>query len=244
MTATKMRRTKYIRPGLIIFCACVVWCISMSAQTRGFDQEREQMVAQQIQRRGITHAGTLKAMRKVERHLFVQRADRAMAYDDHPIPIGYGQTISQPYIVALMTEIIQPEKAHRVLEIGTGSGYQAAVLAEIVDSVYTIEIVKELHMEAEHRLRTLGYGNVLVRNADGYFGWDEYGPFDAIVVTAAAEYVPPPLIKQLKEGGKMIIPIGSPFLVQELMLIEIKDGRVRTRKLMPVRFVPFKRANQ
>ena len=181
-------------------------------------------------------------MRSVPRHLFVPEDRRRQAYEDHPLPIGYGQTISQPYIVAYMTELIEPRASHRVLEIGTGSGYQAAVLAEIVDSVYTIEIVPELAESAAERLDRLGYDNVRVRQADGYFGWEEHAPFDAIVVTAAAEHIPPPLVAQLKDGGRMVIPVGSPFRTQTLMLVEKgRRGRVTTKSLAPVRFVPFRR---
>jgi protein-L-isoaspartate(D-aspartate) O-methyltransferase len=182
-------------------------------------------------------------MRSVLRHRFVPPERSGDAYDDRPLPIGYGQTISQPYIVAYMTEMVRPRKGFRVLEIGTGSGYQAAVLAEIVDTVYTIEIVTELEREATERLMTLGYSNIRIKNADGYYGWPEYGPFDAIVVTAAAEHIPPPLIAQLKDGGTMVIPVGSPFLVQTLMLVEKRGGKITTRSLMPVRFVPLTRGD-
>lgn len=200
------------------------------------------MVTKQISKRGVKDVYTLDAMKKVERHLFVPPRYMRMAYDDGPLSIGYGQTISQPYIVAYMTEIINPKPGDKILEIGTGSGYQAAVLAEIVDKVYTIEIVSELAETASERLSTLGYNNVQVISGDGYFGLEKEAPFDAIVVTAASEHIPPSLIKQLKEGGKMIIPIGSPFLVQTLMLVEKKKGKISTSSLMPVRFVPFTRS--
>ncbi|GAB3652914.1 protein-L-isoaspartate(D-aspartate) O-methyltransferase [Echinicola sediminis] len=200
------------------------------------------MVKVQIERRGIQESNVLKAMREVKRHLFVPDDYRKNAYDDRPLPIGYGQTISQPYIVAYMTEVISPEPYFKVLEIGTGSGYQAAVLAEIVDEVYTIEIVKELGTSAAKRLESLGFDNIKVKVGDGYYGWEERAPFDAIVVTAAAEFVPPPLIEQLKDGGKMIIPVGSPFMTQMLSLVEKKNGKPRTKTLMPVRFVPFTRS--
>ena len=203
---------------------------------------REKMVNSQIEARGIQEPFTLAAMRSVPRHKFVPKSLMESAYKDSPLPIGYGQTISQPYIVAFMTEIINPKKDFKVLEIGTGSGYQAAVLAHIVDSMYTIEIVKALFIQAKMRLDDLNYHNVLVKNADGYHGWEEKGPFDAIVVTAAAEFVPPPLIEQLKDGGKMIIPIGTPFTTQQLLLIEKKKGKIKTKNLMFVRFVPFTRA--
>ncbi len=207
-----------------------------------YDQQRERMVRQQIINRGIEHRPTIEAMRAVRRHIFVPEAQKRNAYHDGPLPIGYGQTISQPYIVAFMTEIVQPEPHHRVLEIGAGSGYQAAVLAEIVDEVYTIEIIPELGETAAARLRGLGYNNAEVKIADGYYGWEEHAPFDAIVVTAAAEHIPPPLVDQLKDGGKMVIPVGSPFFVQQLMLVEKKGEDITTRNLMPVRFVPFRRA--
>lgn len=203
---------------------------------------REKMVNNQIKARGIHGRYTLEAMLSVPRHKFVPKGFIGSAYHDSPLPIGYGQTISQPYIVAFMTEIINPKKDFKVLEIGTGSGYQAAILAHIIDSVYTIEIVKALFLQAKMRLDDLNYHNVLVKNADGYHGWKEKGPFDAIVVTAAAEFVPPPLIEQLKDGGKMIIPIGTPFNTQQLLLVEKKNGKIKTKNLMFVRFVPFTRA--
>lgn len=215
-----------------------------STQAQDYKQKREKMVSEQIASRGIKHVETLDAMRKVERHLFVPPGSMRMAYDDGPLSIGYGQTISQPYIVAYMTQIIEPKADFKILEIGTGSGYQAAVLAEIVDQVFTIEIVPELAKTATDRLRELAYDNVEVISADGYYGLEEEAPFDAIVVTAAAEHIPPSLIQQLKEGGKMVIPVGSPFLVQTLMLVEKKNGKVSTSSLMPVRFVPFTRGRE
>lgn len=211
--------------------------------SQNYDRLRENMVRRQIQNRGIDHQPTLEAMRKVERHLFVTSAQRRRAYDDGPLPIGYGQTISQPYIVAYMTMLVEPEPGDRVLEIGTGSGYQAAVLGEIVEQVYTIEIIPELGNQSRKLLKELEYNNVEVITGDGYYGLEEQAPFDAIVVTAAAEYIPPPLIAQLKDGGKMIIPVGSPFIVQTLMLIEKKGEQITTTNLMPVRFVPFTRKN-
>ena len=206
-----------------------------------YQKKREEMVQYQIAGRGITDKATLNAMRIVPRHLFVPENLRSRAYDDGPLPIGYGQTISQPYIVGYMTEAIRPKPDFRVLEIGTGSGYQAAVLAKIVDKAYTIEIVEELAGQATKRLQKLGYDNVQVRFGDGYHGWKEHAPYDAIVVTAAAEFIPPPLVEQLKPGGIMIIPIGSPFMVQTLMLVEKKGGQIKTKSLFPVRFVPFTR---
>ncbi len=200
------------------------------------------MVKTQIENRGVKDSATLAAMLKVPRHSFVPSDQVAYAYEDRPLPIGYGQTISQPYIVAYMTEIVKPNPGYRVLEIGTGSGYQAAVLAEIVSKVYTVEIIEELGKQAATRLKNLNYKNVEVKTADGYYGWKEHAPFDAIVVTAAAEYIPPPLKEQLKDGGRMIIPIGSPYMTQQLMLIEKTGNKYRTSSLMPVRFVPFKRS--
>lgn len=218
--------------------------IASSTLAQDYSKARKKMVAEQIAKRDIKHAHTLDALRKVERHLFVPPAYMRMAYDDGPLPIGYGQTISQPYIVAYMTEIIKPKPGDKILEIGTGSGYQAAILAEIVDNVYTIEIVSELANTASNRLQRLGYDNVEVISGDGYYGLEEQAPFDAIVVTAAAEHIPPSLIQQLKDGGKMIIPVGSPFLVQTLMLVEKKKGKISTSSLMPVRFVPFTRGQE
>ncbi len=184
----------------------------------------------------------LGAMRTVPRHVFVPPDLLELAYADRPLPIGHGQTISQPYIVAAMTELLQVGPGDRILEIGTGSGYQAAVLAEIVGRVFTIEIVEPLAEDARERLRRLGYDNVEVRRGDGYYGWEEKAPFQGIVVTAAASHIPPPLLEQLQPGARMVIPVGPPLQVQTLMLIEKRlDGRIVQRSLMPVRFVPFTR---
>ena len=203
---------------------------------------RNEMVKEQIEDRGVRDSATLAAMRKVPRHSFVSSNMVSNAYDDRPLPIGHGQTISQPYIVGYMTEIIKPKAGQKILEIGTGSGYQAAVLAEIESKVYTIEIVDELGKQATTRLRNLGYKNIEVKIADGYYGWKEHAPFDAIVVTAAAEFIPTPLKEQLKDGGVMIIPVGSPYMTQQLMLIEKTGNKFRTSNKLPVRFVPFKRS--
>jgi len=224
-----------------ILTLILILCLSAFLQEDPYVRDRERMVRTQIEMRGIKDQVTLSSMKKVQRHLFVPKDLRDNAYDDRPLPIGYGQTISQPFIVAYMTEIIRPDKNSKMLEIGTGSGYQAAVLAEIISDVYTIEIITELSNSSAKRLKELGYKNVYVKNADGYYGWKEHAPFDAIIVTAASEYIPPPLIEQLKDGGRMIIPVGSPFQTQMLMLIEKKDGKVTTKSLMPVMFVPFKR---
>ncbi len=211
------------------------------AQDDKYTSERESMVKQQIEYRGITNQPTLKAMTAVLRHKFVPSNLIDRAYNDGPLPIGYGQTISQPYIVAYMTAAIELKSGQKVLEIGTGSGYQAAVLSEIVSDVYTIEIITELYNSASNKLRDLGYKNVICKNADGYYGWEKYAPFDAIIVTAASEYIPPPLIEQLKDGGKMIIPVGSPYLNQTLILVEKEGEDLTTTSLLPVRFVPFTR---
>lgn len=177
---------------------------------------------------------------RVPRHKFVPKNLQKVAYENRPLPIGYGQTISQPYIVAIMTDLLQVDENDRVLEIGTGSGYQIAVLAELVAKAYSIEIIKPLGKQAKERLQRLGYENIELRIGDGYYGWKEQAPFDAIVVTAAASHIPPPLIKQLKPGGRMLIPVGSRFMIQELLLVEKSaEGKVSTRQLLPVAFVPL-----
>lgn len=214
---------------------------ALSESSERFEQQRLQMVAGQIKERGVDDPATLRAMGKVPRHLFVPDYLQRRAYTDRPLPIGHGQTISQPFIVAYMTSMLKLEPDHKVLEIGTGSGYQAAVLAELTDHVYTMEIIAELAASAEQRLKDAGYTSVRVRQGDGYHGWPAAAPFDAVMVTAAAEFIPPPLLSQLKEGGRMIIPVGSPFYVQHLMLVEKKNGVISTRSLMAVRFVPFRR---
>ncbi|MFZ2899600.1 MAG: protein-L-isoaspartate(D-aspartate) O-methyltransferase [Saprospiraceae bacterium] len=225
---------------LCTLCLPIMILAGLSAQD-SYEKSRSDMVARQIKARGVSDAATLAAMKNVKRHLFVPESYRASAYEDRPLPIGYGQTISQPYMVAFMTEVIEPKPDFKVLEIGTGSGYQAAVLAEIVDMVYTIEIVEALGKQAQARLAQLGYDNVVVRIGDGYHGWEEAGPFNAIVVTAGAGSIPSPLVKQLKEGGKMVIPVGDTQQVQNLMLVEKKGGKTTTKTLFPVRFVPFVR---
>ena len=182
----------------------------------------------------------LDAMRKVPRHEFVPETQRANAYANRPLPIGHGQTISQPYIVAIMTHLLKPKKTDRVLEIGTGSGYQAAILAELVDGVYSIEIIEPLAQRAAADLKRTGYSRIHTRSGDGYYGWEGEEPFDGIIVTAAASHIPPPLIKQLKPGGRMIIPVGSHFMMQYLVLVSKEaDGKVTTRQMLPVAFVPL-----
>lgn len=202
---------------------------------------RRQMVEEQLATpgRGITDRQVLAAMAKVPRHEFVPADMRHLAYADGPLPIGHGQTISQPYIVAFMTEILKPQTSDRVLEIGTGSGYQAAVLAELVAEVYTIEIVEALASRAEADLRRLGYANIWVRAGDGYQGWPEKAPFDAVIVTCAPEAVPQALTDQLKDGGRMIIPVGGGGAVQELVLLEKQGGQLHRQAVLPVRFVPM-----
>lgn len=202
---------------------------------------RYKMVEDQIAARGINDQKVLEAMRTVPRHSFVPESYQSYAYRDRPLPIGEGQTISQPYMVGYMTEAIQPDQSDKVLEIGTGSGYQAAVLAEIVDEVYTLEIIPELGNRAKELLRELGYTNVFAKVSDGYHGWSEHAPFDAIVVTAAAEKIPEPLLDQLAEGGRMVIPIGAQHEVQHLVLVRKKNGKIKMENLFPVRFVPFTR---
>lgn len=211
----------------------------VAQQEEEFAARREAMVTRQIERRGIDDPGVLAAMRAVPRHRFVPASELRQAYADSPLPIGYGQTISQPFIVAYMCQIARLDSTSRVLEVGTGSGYHASVMAQIADTVYTMEIVPQLADRARRTITPLGYDNIVARTADGYYGWPEAAPFDAIVVTAAPESIPPPLVRQLAEGGRMIIPVGHPFLTQYLVLVEKKDGRVRSRQLMPVRFVPL-----
>lgn len=200
------------------------------------------MVKDQIEARGIKDEAVLRAMRTVSRHLFVPGTFSKQAYEDHPLPIGGGQTISQPYIVAYMTEMLKVSKDHRVLEIGTGSGYQAAVLAVLADRVYSIEIVRNLGEEARERLQRLGYGNVEVRIGNGYLGWPEAAPFDRIMLTAAPDEIPRELIEQLKPNGRLIAPVGPVHGLQELIVVD-KDatGKIRRRAVLPVRFVPMVR---
>ncbi len=202
-----------------------------------FDKNRSRMVDRQIVARGIKDEAVLKAMRAVPRERFVPADQRYRAYDDGPLSIGLEQTISQPYVVALMTELMDVDSGDVVLEVGTGSGYQAAILAEIVDTVYSIEIICELQQRADSTLKSLGYGNVHTRCGDGYFGWPEAEPFDAIIVTAAPDEVPRPLLDQLKEGGRLVIPVGEG--IQFLEVYTRKDDRFERRRGIPVRFVPM-----
>ena len=226
------------------------WCLLLTAlllpASPGATEDpylaaRERMVAHGIESRGVSDTATLAAMRAVPRHLFVTEDRQHLAYADSPLPIGFGQTISQPYIVAYMTELIGPQPGMRVLEIGTGSGYQAAVLAQLQGEVFTIEIVSELGQWGERNLRLAGYEQVRVKLADGYHGWPEHAPFDAIIVTAAADHIPAPLVEQLRDGGRMVIPVGSPFHTQVLMRVTREGDDIITESLLPVRFVPFTR---
>ena len=206
-------------------------------------EERERMVEQQIAGRrygGVKNEHVLEAMQQVPRHLFVRPGEQRAAYADRPLPIGYGQTISQPYIVGLMTELLEVEPGDRLLEIGTGSGYQAAVLTELTPHVYTMEIIKKLGLSAQERLEKLGYKTAEVKVEDGYFGWEEHAPFDGIIVTCAAGHIPPPLLKQLKPGGRMVIPVGAAFETQFLVVVSKDEGgNIRSRQVLPVRFVPM-----
>ena len=208
-------------------------------QAGTYARERESMVSGQIEARGVRNRDVLSAMRSVPRHLFVPPGVREHAYADRPLPIGYRQTISQPYIVALMTELLEPAKGQHVLEIGTGSGYQAAVLSRLVDEVDSIELVPELAREASQRLKELGYANVVVRQGDGYLGWPEKAPFDRIILTASPPRIPQLVIDQLKPGGKLVAPEGE--FDQELVVItKTRDGRIQRRSDIPVMFVPMR----
>ncbi len=205
-----------------------------------YEEKRKSMVEWQIKDRGINDNGVLNAMNTVPRHLFVPKIYRSTSYSDRPLPIGFGQTISQPYIVALMTEYLKLDKDDKVLEVGTGSGYQAAILSQITDNVYTIEIVEKLYERTDDMLKTSGYKKIHTKCADGYFGWEEFAPYDAIIVTCAAEFIPPPLIAQLKIGGRMCIPVGPPFRIQNLLLITKKsETEIVTEVITSVRFVPL-----
>ncbi len=233
-------------PGKKVLCVMIAFaCLFLTARNglaqdiagNEYSAQREKMVAEQIEARGISDSSVLQAMRTVKRHQFVPESLRGRAYADHPLPIGEGQTISQPYIVALMTEGIRPKPHMKVLEIGTGSGYQAAVLAELCQSVYSIEIVESLGKRAAKLLSGL-YDNVHVRIGDGYQGWPQEAPFDAILVTCAPTKVPRPLEDQLKEGGRMVIPVGESW-VQELVVLTKRNGRLERQEIIPVRFVPM-----
>ncbi len=223
---------------LILFSA--IGC--RASQENEFALKRQRMVKEQIKARNISDQRLLDVMLRVERHFFVPAHLQSFAYEDRPLPIGEGQTISQPYIVALMTELLSLEGREKVLEIGTGSGYQAAVLAELTsDKVYTIEILEPLAQRSQKLLQDLGYDNIFVQHGDGFLGWPKYAPFDAIVVTCAPEEIPEPLLEQLAEGGRMVIPVGEQWQWQELKLVEKKEGEIIITNIAPVRFVPMLR---
>jgi protein-L-isoaspartate(D-aspartate) O-methyltransferase len=232
-----MRRIIFIIPILLSLNLPVP--LAFSSEDPSLVEARRKMVERDLKGRDIKDPKILEIMGRVPRHLFVEPSLKSRAYADHPLPIGEGQTISQPYIVALMTQILKIQPGERVLEIGTGSGYQAAVLAELTDQVFTVEIIESLTRQAARRLKELGYGNVRLKYGDGYFGWDEEAPFDAIIVTCAANHIPPPLIKQLKEGGRLIIPLGSTTYFQTLTLLTKKMGKPDIQHLLGVAFVPM-----
>ena len=204
-----------------------------------FKQAREMMVDRQIRQRGVDDTKVLSAMAQVPRHRFVPKELSSKAYADHPLPIGEGQTISQPYIVALMTEWLKLTGKERVLEIGTGSGYQAAILSEVAKEVYTVEIKEFLHRKSKELLQSLGFDNIQTRHGDGYFGWKEAAPFDGIMITAAVDHIPPPLLKQLKDGGRLILPLGNPFHYQHLCLVTKQGADYQVKQITGVLFVPM-----
>jgi protein-L-isoaspartate(D-aspartate) O-methyltransferase len=234
----KQRKTFGIL-GLLLLSVMGFQEVAAASGPDPFAAPRQLMVAQQLKARDIIDPRVLAAMGKVPRHRFVPEDLRSLAYEDHPLPIGLGQTISQPYIVALMTQWAEVKPGEKVLEVGTGSGYQAAVLAELTDRVFSIELLPELAEAARNRLRDLGYGRVQVRSGDGYQGWPEEAPFDAILVTATAPEVPSALKEQLKEGGRLVIPVGPPGSVQELLHLRKVKGELREEQRVPVRFVPL-----
>jgi len=226
-----------------LFSLCLCVYLTASAQ-QNIAEKRQRMISEHLIPRGITDKATLNAMASVPREAFVPQVQKPFAYEDRPLPIGDGQTISQPYMVAFMTQALKLKKTDRVLEIGTGSGYQAAILSRIVDTVYTVEIIPTLAKKAEIHFKNLNIGNIKIRIGDGYFGWKEYAPFDAIMVTAGAESIPPVLVDQLAEEGVMIIPVGPHRGVRQLIRLTKKKGKIKTRSLMDVRFVPFVREQE
>ncbi len=226
----------------LVFALTIIFCsafLCFCEDDESYARKREKMVRAQLKTRDITDKQVLEVMGKVPRHLFVSPRLRRQAYRDSPLPIDEGQTISQPYIVALMTQHLELKGGEKVLEIGTGSGYQAAVLAHLTDKVYSIEIRENLAKKAAETLSMLNYSQVQVKWSDGYFGWEEHAPFDAIIVTCAANHVPPPLLKQLKEGGRFIIPLGSTLYFQTLTLITKKKGKPKVKQILGVTFVPM-----
>ena len=234
------------KPLVFILIVILVFCLTISAQEYNenqesvFTQRRQGMVINQLQSRDIIDSKVLQAMLTIPRHQFVDPRIRESAYNDYPLSIGEGQTISQPYIVALMTQLLDLKKGEKVLEIGTGSGYQAAILAEIAEEVYTIEIYESLSKKSETLLTDLGYQNIKFKVGDGYHGWEEHAPYDAIIVTCAPDHVPPPLLQQIKDnGGRIVIPVGGIWMVQTLMKIEKIEGKIKSKGIIGVRFVPM-----
>ena len=234
--------------GLLTALLCIVVAVFLIAtrvsaenfkDTAKQQKLRYRMIREQLVNRGIHEPEVLSAIRETPRHYFVPSKLAHMAYADRPLPIGDGQTISQPYIVALMTELLAPDKDHRILEIGTGSGYQAAVLATIAKKVYTIEIKPGLYSRTTHLLQQLGYTNIETRHGDGYYGWSKKAPFDSIIITASVDHIPPPLIQQLDEGGKLVLPLGNPFSYQNLVVVTKENGNIRLRQITGVLFVPM-----
>jgi len=224
----------------IIFLLIVIYEHDKIDKIDDYIEERQNMVGSQLKSRDIIDSKVLQAMLTVPRHQFVDEHIKESAYNDYPLAIGEGQTISQPYIVALMTQLLELKGGEKVLEIGTGSGYQAAVLAEIVKEVYTVEIYESLSKESEKLLKDLGYQNIKFKVGDGYYGWEEYAPYDAIIVTCAPDHIPPPLLKQIKDnGGRIVIPVGGIWMVQTLMKIEKIEGEVKSKGIIGVRFVPM-----
>lgn len=234
-----MKKGRLLRMMLGFALVFSVPALSGSDDEDVYARKREMMVLKQLKARDITDRKVLEAMGATPRHLFVSPRLRSQAYNDYPLPIDEGQTISQPYIVALMTQCLELKPGEKVLEIGTGSGYQAAVLAYLTDEVYSIEIREKLAKTAQETLSKLNYDQVKVKWADGYFGWEEHAPFDAIIVTCAANHIPPPLLQQLKEGGRLIIPVGSTLFFQTLMLVTKTNGKPKVRHVLDVSFVPM-----
>ncbi len=230
-----MKRALFL---LSVIIPCLFWS-EVWGDPSEYTRARKKMVSSQIHARGIDDKKVLLAMETVPRHKFVPHRLSSQAYSDHPLPIGNGQTISQPYIVALMTESLKLKGNERILEIGTGSGYQAAILAEIVSEVYSLEIKKKLHEKATQLLQDMNYTNINTRFGDGYFGWEEMAPFDCIMITASVNHIPPPLLKQLKNGGKLILPLGNPFGYQNLVLVTKKGDDFSVKQITGVLFVPM-----
>jgi protein-L-isoaspartate(D-aspartate) O-methyltransferase len=233
-----MQKTAVSGLLVLVFIFSVVPFLDAS-EDQTFAAARRRMVEKDLKGRDIADSKVLEIMGRVPRHLFVEKSQQHRAYADRPLPIGEGQTISQPYIVALMTQILQIKPGEKVLEIGTGSGYQAAILAELTDQVFSIEIKEKLAQIASQRLKELGYDRVRVKHGDGYLGWPEFSPFDAIIITCAVSPIPPPLISQLKEGGRLVVPMGRPNQFQTLSLVTKKGGQIHAQELIGVAFVPM-----